>query len=475
MTNKFSFLFSIFLFISASAFAQKDTLMHNIELTIKNFPASKAYLCYYYGNQTFLLDSVTVDSPAGFMHFKSRKKLPNGMYFITTKDMRLFDFIIAGEKNIIINTTFKNLYDSAVVQSRENSIFFEYMRQTNKTALDVENVQAMAKMLNRATKDKKVLAEQAGKIRQLYKNSDSTSRALINAYPTLFVTKLLKAHQPLQMPENIKPYTASNRFNPDYGYYYRRHFWDNFDFSNVSYLHAPFYTTKVDEYLQNTIPKQPDSLNAYVDILLSRTKITPEYFKYTLRYITQLCDDNLKNALSENLLVHIVDVYHRDTASGTDKYTLELLDYKANTFRTNLIGIKAPAFSLPDSTGKSRNFQEFSSAYTLLIFFSVQCTHCQEQILQFRDALQFTDSSIIKTFAVCTDGIRETWLPFIEKNKSDWVNVLDTQTNSNIQKSYAAFSLPVVYLLDKDKKIIAKHLTPDMLKKILEQIHGKEK
>ena len=475
MTNKFSFLFSIFLFNSISAFAQTDTLAHNIKLTIKNFPSSKAYLCYYYGSQTFLLDSVSLDSSIGFMHFKSRKKLPDGMYFIATKDIHLLDFIIAGEKNIVINTTFKNLYDSADVQSQENRFFFEYMRLTNKTALDVEKAQAKMDILKRTTKDKKILAEQADNIRQLYKNSDSVSRAMINTNSTLFVTKLLKAHQPLQMPENINPYTTANRFNPEYGYYYRQHFWDNFDFSDARYLHAPFYTTKVDEYLQNTIPKQPDSLNLYVDLLLSHTKITPEYFKYTLRYITQLCEENLKNALSENLLVHLVDVYHRDTTSGTDKYTLERLDYKANSYRSNLIGKKAPIFSLPDSSGKLRSFQEFSSAYTLIIFFSAQCTHCQVQIPQFRDVLQFTDSSVMKTYTVCTDGTRETWLPFIEKNKSNWVNVLDTQTDSDIQKSFAALSLPIVYLLDKDKKIIAKYITPDMLKKILEQIQVKEK
>ena len=466
-------LLAIFLFISTLSIAQPDSIANDIEITIKDFPNRRALLCYYYGTQTFLLDSAVVDTLVGYMHFKSRKKLPVGMYFIATTDARLLDFIIADEKNIGIKTSYKNLYDSAIVESKENKVFFEYMQMTNKATVQVENIKSITEMLKRATKDKTVFAEQENKIRQVYKNLDSTSRALINTYPNLFVTRLLKGHQPIEIPSDIKPLTSDNRYNPMYSYYYRQHFWDNFDFSDVRYLHAPFYTTKIDEYLQNTIPKQPDSLNNYLDFLLARTKVTPEYYRYTLRYITQMCDDNLKGTLSENMFVHLVDAYHHDTISGTDKYVLERLEYKANSFRPNLIGLKAPSFSLPDSTGMKRSFEEFNSDYTLLIFFSAQCTHCQEQIPKFRDILQFTDTTKIKTMSVCTDGIRETWLPFLQKNKSDWVNVLDTKTNSDIQKQYAAFNLPVVYLLDKQKKIIAKHFTVEVLKKMLEQIHGR--
>ncbi len=469
-TNR-SILIALVLFFSTIIFAQDDSISNNIEITIKDFPARKALLCYYYGNQTFLLDSIVVDSLTGFMHFKSRKNLPIGMFFIATYDARLLDFIISDEKNIVIKTSYKNLYNDALVESKENEVFFTYMSITNKATIQAEDIKSMTEMLKHAKKDKSVFAEQDNKIRQVYKNLDSTSRALINTHPSLFVTRLLKAYQPIDMPLDIKPYTADKRFNALYGYYYRQHFWDNFDFSDARYLHAPFYTTKIDEYLQNTIPKHPDSLNTYIDIFLARTKATPEYYKYSLHYITQLCEDNLKDAFSENMLIHLVDAYHHDTISGTNKYTLERLDYKANTFRTNLIGLKAPTFSLPDSTGRYRSFEEFNSDFTLLIFYSSQCTHCQVQIPQFRDALQFTNATKIKTLAVCTDGIRETWLPFIQKNKSDWVNVLDKQTNSEVQKNYAAFNLPVVYLLDKQKKIIAKYLTVDGLKKILEQIH----
>ena len=110
MQNKKSFLlFNCLLFFSFFLDAQNPEVSNNIELTIKDFPASKAYLCYYYGNQTFLLDSCVVDSSLGYMHFKSRKLIPDGMYFIAAKDARVLDFIIAGENNVIIKTNIKNL------------------------------------------------------------------------------------------------------------------------------------------------------------------------------------------------------------------------------------------------------------------------------------------------------------------------------------------------------------------------------
>ena len=92
------------------------------------------------------------------------------------------------------------------------------------------------------------------------------------------------------------------------------------------------------------------------------------------------------------------------------------------------------------------------------------------------DATQFTEPSKLKIFTICTDGERAPWLAFLEKNKmKNWVNVLDEKPDSDIQKNYATWNLPVIYLLDKDKRIVAKRLKAENLPDLLRVLFSEKK
>ena len=75
----------------------------------------------------------------------------------------------------------------------------------------------------------------------------------------------------------------------------------------------------------------------------------------------------------------------------------------------------------------------------------------------------------VKLIGVMTDGGKENWLNYIrEHNLKGWIHVYQTEeTKERIYKAnqpgyrqlYDVYQTPMVYLLDKDKNIIAKKLT----------------
>ena len=82
----------------------------------------------------------------------------------------------------------------------------------------------------------------------------------------------------------------------------------------------------------------------------------------------------------------------------------------------------------------------------------------------------------IKSFAVATEFDVDEWKKFLEEQKiEDWLNVADISfddegnplANSDWRDKYDIYSTPVVYLLDKEKRILAKRINHDQLKEII--------
>ena len=212
-----------------------------------------------------------------------------------------------------------------------------------------------------------------------------------------------------------------------------------------------------------------DSVKAELDFILTKTRSNTEFYKFTLKWLTAVFDDNIdRMPNADAYLIHLVEKYHRKPDSGTDKYTLERMEYKVNAFKNVLIGSPAPNFELPNTEGVLKSLAEVKADYTLVVFYSSLCSHCREAMPTIQNALKNMDSKKLKVFTVCTDGVREPWLSFLEEMKmKDWVNVIDKQPDTDIQKKYVTWNLPVLYLLDRNKTIVANRIKPENLHELI--------
>ena len=75
------------------------------------------------------------------------------------------------------------------------------------------------------------------------------------------------------------------------------------------------------------------------------------------------------------------------------------------------------------------------------------------------------------------DGGRENWLNFINAhNLNDWINVYQTPAQHDVEANagrpdyrqlYDVYQTPELYLLDKDKHIIAKRLSYEQVDEVI--------
>jgi hypothetical protein len=447
-----------------------DSLFYDIKLTLNGIKTQKVFLGFYVGDQTYLIDSTQVDISTSAMRFKPNRPLAEGVYFVATNEGIVFDMMLAGESNFTIATKMTAPYDSALISnSRENMVFFDYMRTTQKTQNDVIQIRAMLDMLRRAKAEKSVLYEQQVQIKEKFEELEKYTQNVIKQNPSLFVSKLLNITTAPLVPSEVPPVLENRKPNPTYWSFFRSHFFDGVDFTDKRLLRSQYYTKRLEQFL-GYMSTNPEEVKSQLDFVLEKTRTNPDFYRYTLHWLTAIFDNNLdKMYNADAYLVHLVEKYHRNLDSGTDKYVLERLEYKVNAFKRVLIGSPAPSFSLPNTEGVKKSLFDINADYTLLIFYSSLCSHCRTTMPKIQNALLYTDTSKLKVFAVCTDGQREPWLAFLnEMHIKDWVNVLDTQTDSEIQKKYVTWNLPVIYLLDKNKNILANRIKaenlPDLLK-----------
>ena len=62
----------------------------------------------------------------------------------------------------------------------------------------------------------------------------------------------------------------------------------------------------------------------------------------------------------------------------------------------------------------------------------------------------------------------EKWKKYIKDKGLNWDNYNGGEANVDWHEVYDIISTPVIYLLDKDKKIVGKKLDADILKKLFE-------
>ena len=114
--------------------------------------------------------------------------------------------------------------------------------------------------------------------------------------------------------------------------------------------------------------------------------------------------------------------------------------------------------------------QSVTSDYIILVFWDVDCGHCQTEIpkllMVYNDLIK--QGKNVKVISVYTMHDGEKFLNYTIKNGlTNWTNVYDGVYINNLINKYDVYSTPVIYVLDDKKKILAKKIGVEQVKDII--------
>ena len=121
-----------------------------------------------------------------------------------------------------------------------------------------------------------------------------------------------------------------------------------------------------------------------------------------------------------------------------------------------------------------------NAPYAVICFWDPTCGHCKDEVPRVDSIFQLKwKKQGVALVGMMTDGGKDTWLKFIrEKNLKGWMHVHQTQEMKDADQAanrpgfrqlYDVYQTPLLYLLDKEKRIIAKKLTYTQLDELLQQ------
>ena len=68
--------------------------------------------------------------------------------------------------------------------------------------------------------------------------------------------------------------------------YFKENYWKNMDFTDEALVRTPVFHGRLERFITQVIIQHPDSVMKELDLLIKKTEITPDLFKYVVWYLT---------------------------------------------------------------------------------------------------------------------------------------------------------------------------------------------
>ncbi|MCB0523729.1 MAG: DUF5106 domain-containing protein [Lewinellaceae bacterium] len=450
----------------------------NLRITfqIQNLSDPTAIIGYYMGGKAFFLDSIPYQ-PGARQYVLEKKVVKPGVYFFSKGSERLFDFIVSGtEPDFQIEADAGNLDSLWSPDSPQNEALFRFEQARSQIEKAFEAKRTMLDMVAQATKnDEEAMKPIRADLDSLIMETEVLAIKYITMNPEHLYAKMLKSVRAPEPPASIVPSLKNGSPNPAFSIWQRTHYWDNTDFNNEILLRNTYWHLFFDNFFSQFVAVQPDSLINAIDEVIAKTPPGGDFYRFIVLRIAQYYELNTAPG-ADRIFVHMVDKYMRkDRTPWLDMATLERLAYKADSHRPNITGSMAVNFILPDENGNPVELYEIKAPITLLIFYSPLCSHCMEVMPNIYQAFLDYQVKGLAAVALNTDEESAYWKKFVAQQNWIWYDVDDRNKMPEIENQYNAFNLPVIYILDKDKRILAKRVAPGALGDMLADFYAKMK
>jgi peroxiredoxin len=446
---------------------------YQVTLQTPNYKSGLAYLTYYYGKNIHVEDSALVNLK-GIAVFKKKQKLQPGIYSVVFPGKnKLIDFLVNKEQLISIKADTTDLLNKTTVTgSKENVLFQQYQKFI---AIKGKQLQAEQQAyINSKTKTDSLLHET--NYQKFNKELNQYRENTIQQYPQSMLATLFKS---MREPGFAVAHPVTKQDSVTNYEFYKKHYWDGITFMDNTIIRTPFFLPRVEKYFRDILVPSADTIIKEADYLLLLARTNTEMYKFLLNWLT---DEYIypKYMGQDAVFVHLFEKYHsKGISSWLNEKQLTAISNRAYMVMSNLIGEKAADLDMVDSTGKPYSLYNVDAKYTVICFWDPTCSHCREEIPRL-DSLYRAKwkQQGVKIYGVLSENEKVKWLQFIKENKlQDWIHVYQTEeTKKSITESqrpgykqlYDITQTPILYLLDKEKQIIAKKLTLQQMDKVLQ-------
>ena len=235
-------------------------------------------------------------------------------------------------------------------------------------------------------------------------------------------------------------------------------FWDGIEAFDGPTDENPILAAQIDFYFDKMVAPLPDSITLEINRLVERTNGNPALRDFILWHLLEKYR-HLEYMSHDQVFVYLYDEYFsRLEIKDLNDLNRPLIQEKANRLRRLALFNTAPDFKLNDSI----DLQSVESDYTVLFFFDHDCDLCQQEMRDLDSVCaQLTG---IKAIAIDLNMDGSGEFEIRPKGNGDLKSPIQGCRIANpselmsLTDLYDIETTPLIYVLDRDKRIIAKKI-----------------
>ena len=209
------------------------------------------------------------------------------------------------------------------------------------------------------------------------------------------------------------------------------HFWDGIEAFDGPTDKNPILASQLDFYFDKLVVPLPDSITLEISRLIERTESNTDLRDFILWHLLEKYH-HPEYMSQDQVFVWLYDQYFSQLEiKDLNDANLTMIREKAERLRRLALFNIAPNIQLNDST----DLQSIESEYTVLFFYDHDCDVCQQEMLDLDTVAERHEITVL-AIDMNTNDIRVDVL----------YDLYDIETT------------PLIYVLDRDKRIIAKKI-----------------
>lgn len=461
--------------VGASKTPVKKDDSYLLNVTIKPYKNCWMYLGSYYGKNKILVDSTYFNANSQGV-FKGDKKLPKGIYFfVTPAHSLLFEILMDDGQHFTINADSAHLENITISGSPDNDLFAAYSRYLAGIAPKLNNLQQQLHSAKNAVDSAAIIGQQ----KILNKELNDYRENIVATKPNSMVAAFF---QSVKTPE-LKEWPKKADGTPDSvaaWRYMKEHFWDGVNFYDNSLIRTPFFDPKLEDYFKYYVSADADSIIEEVNYMLLASRSGKDIHQYLLgKFTDKYINPEIMG--QDKVFLFLFNNYFSkgDTLWLNEKQRKFIFD-RAYSLMANQLNEAAPQLVLKDTTGNVASLYSVKAPFTFVVFWDPTCSHCKVEVPQLDSIYQAKWKKLgVEIFAVNTnENMFDEWKKFINENHLNgwhhaWQNregrIADEQAGvANYRQLFDVYQTPTMYLLDADKRIIAKKLSLEQYDAVIE-------
>ena len=374
-----------------------------IDVKIDDINDTILYLMKYKSDKTqSIIDYSSISSAK--KTFKNPQNYDEGIYVLTdSKQNPLFEILIGKDQKFSLHV--EDMMDLNTYKIRGSKETSDYFKVYSKTIHDKLYIKALESEME-------YFPDNARKIDSIKRELYDYQESMLSKDKSSFLNTYIRF---------IEDSEAD-------------HYFENLPLCDTRILNSRLLKNKLDDYFDNHMANQnADVICKNIDNLISKTNDCHEVRDYILWYLYSRYFNN------DLIYIHLSDNYFSKLGINnlTQNIRNEIIK-RSDVLRKITIGSVSPTFTYTDDDGNQIDLSEINAENLVLFFYKPDCQKC------------IRDKRIL---GLIKNKQKNLTILYINISEDNYSNV-----SQDIINQYDITTTPTIYVLDKNKRIIAKNI-----------------